>query len=96
MDVRGVGAFFHFVTSNGFNGISPEVNAFVVCIEEYDRLCACDSPQYRESKRSQCKALYENFVSNADRFKVQFLSKISGNKISFYSDDGRHIKTLSR
>lgn len=96
MDVRGIGAFLHLVRSTGLNGINPSVNAFVVCMEEYDRLCACDSPEVRDSQLNKCRAIYENFINGADGFKSVFLSKISDSKISFYSDHGKHLKTFSR
>ena len=96
MDVRGSGAFYHFAKNNGLNGIHPEVNALIVCMEEYDRLCACDSPEFRDSKLNQCRAIYENFISKADGFKSTFLSKTSDGRVSFYSDHGRLIKSFSR
>ena len=96
MDVHGVNAFFHFVTNNGLNGVNSEINSFVVCVEEYGRLCACDSQEYRESKRNQCKSIYENFISKSDAFKSTFLSKTSNNRIAFYSDDGKILKSFSR
>jgi len=96
MDVRGVGAFFYFLTSNGLNGVSPDTNAFIVCVEEYSRLCACDSPEFRESKQNNCRALYETCISRSDGLKSIFLSKTQGNRITFYSDHGKILKTFSR
>jgi len=96
MEIRGTGSFLHFIRSNGLTGSSPEINAFVVCMEEYDRLCACDSPEYRESKYNQCRGLFESSISRGDGLKSIFLSKTNSIKISFYTDHNRLIRSFSR
>jgi hypothetical protein len=96
MEIHGASAFLHFLRNSGLTNIDGQATALMVCMDEFDRLCACDTIEYKAAKINNCRAIYQNFISGADRFKHEFLSKSGNSKITFYSDDGKHLKTFSR
>lgn len=95
MRINNAGEFFHFVRNNELVGIAPEVTSLVVCIEEFGRMCQCDSIQARNAKQSQCRGLYVAFASKARNYKDALFSKTADSVITF-TVDGQQIVTLNR
>ena len=93
MTINNIGEFFHFVKNNGLVGLSPEVQSLVSCMEEYGRLCSCNSTLVKTSKINKCKSLYTIFVSKSINYKSILLSKVSDNQITF-NNDGQLITTI--
>jgi len=77
---------FHFAKTNGLINIAPELQQLVNCVEEYGRLCACDSQETRQSKINQCRSFYFAFVCKANNYKGALLSKVTDNRLTFYND----------
>lgn len=95
MKINNIGEFLHFVRNTGLIRLSDETQSFVNCMEEYDRLCNCDSDSVKMAKINQCKSLYTIFVSKSSQYKAELLSKVSDGHITF-SSDGQLITTLRR
>ena len=95
MRINGPSELFGFVKNYGMINLSPETSALVVCMEEYGRLCNCDTVAIRRSKANQCRAIYIAFISKAAQFKDTLLSKVADNHISFYAD-GQIVSTITR
>ena len=95
MKINNVGEFFSFIKTHGLIGIAPEIGPLIVCMDEYGRLCPCDSIDVRTSKLKKCKTLYIEFARKANNYKSIILSKTKDNFVSFCSDN-QPIITLTR
>jgi hypothetical protein len=84
MKIGGPNELFHFLTSNGLRNVSGEASALINCIEEYGRLCTCDSVDIKNAKMNQCRDLYVTFVTRAVNYKGSIMAKVSDPNISFY------------
>jgi hypothetical protein len=95
MRINNAGEFFNFVRGNELVGLAPEVTAMVVCVEEFGRMCQCDSIASKTAKQAQCRGLYVAFASKARNYKSILFSKTGDTAITF-SIDGQQIVTLNR
>lgn len=78
--------FFHFSKKNGLQGLAPEIQALIKCLEEYGNLCACDSAEVKQTKFNQCKNFYLAFASRAVNHKAVLISKVADGHLSLYND----------
>jgi len=95
MRINNATELYHFVRNNMLIGMAPELAGLVVCIEEYGRLCHCDSVNVKNAKLNQCKSLYLAFASKAHAYKTEMFSK-TGDAVITFTNDGQHITTLNR
>jgi hypothetical protein len=95
MRINNSGEFFHFVRNNMLMDMAPEVAPLIVCMEEFGRMCQCDSVEAKIAKQAQCRGLYVAFASKARNYKDRLFSKTNDSVITF-SVDGQQIITLNR
>jgi len=86
---------YNFVRSHGLINIDPDVSAMSQCVEEFNRMCACDPAAAKNAKLNKCRILYINFIHKSQQYKNQLLSKTPDNVLSF-NIDGQIITTLTR
>ncbi len=95
MNINNISDFYQFIRSSGLINLTPVVTAFIVCMEEYGRLCPCDPQETRNAKLASCKAFYITFLSRVSPHRQTLLSKTADNSIVF-ANDHQYITTLSR
>lgn len=95
MRINNATELYHFIRNNQLIGIAPELAGLTVCIEEYARLCQCDSAAVKQAKLNQCKSLYLAFASKAHAYKTEMFSK-TGDTVITFTNDGQQITTLNR
>ena len=95
MRIGNVNDFFQFIRAHGLQGISPETQNLVSCMEAFGRMCPCDPPATRDNQFNTCKRLYIMFARKASAYKSQLMSKTNDATIEF-SSDGQYVATVSR
>ena len=93
MRINNVGDFFGFITGNALIGLAPELSPFIVCMDEFSRMCSCDSIEARNAKLHHCNSFYVAFVSKSNQYKATLLSKTRDGVLSFYVNN-QHVVTL--
>jgi hypothetical protein len=84
MRINSPNEMYQFVITHGLTGLAPELQALVICLDEYARMCSCDPEATRLAKYNQCKDHYVNFASKAYMFSGALLSKITDNNLMLY------------
>jgi hypothetical protein len=95
MKINNVGEFFHFVKNNTLMDMAPEIAPLVVCMEEFGRMCQCDTITAKNAKQEQCRALYVNFAMKSNQYKNTLFNKTEDSVITFCVN-GQQIITLYR
>ena len=95
MIVNSIEQFNQLIKVSGISNSTPSLAGFTSCINEYLKLCACDSEEYKKSKINQCHELYRNSVHELSGIKNKLFKQVSDNTIIF-NDNGKHIRTLNR
>lgn len=86
---------YNLAKNQGLINLDPDITAMCQCVEQFNRLCACDPPAVKNAKLNQCKVIYVNFIHKSSQYKNQLFSKISDNSLSF-TVDGQIVTTLTR
>lgn len=95
MKINNAVEFLNFVRQNGLVQLSPEATAFVVCMEDFGRMCQCDPEHVRNAKYSQCKGLYAAFAAKSKLYVNQLLSKTTDSSIVLCTDS-QYMATITR
>ena len=95
MRINNAAEFYLFVRDKQLFGIAPEIAPMIVCIDELNKMCPCDSAAMKDAKRNQCRSLYIAFTSKASQYKNILFSKIGDSSLTFCVD-GQQIITLNR
>jgi len=95
MRINNAGEFAAFVKSHQLMGMASEAAGVVICIDEYGRMCACDSIQAHTAKQNQCRAIYLAFAAKSNQYKAVLLSK-TNDPIFSICIDNQPIVTLNR
>ena len=96
MNIKGLAGFTSFINKNNLSGIHPEVSNLCRCVDEYKRLCNCDTVDIKNKKMNQCTSFYMNFMRRVGDYKHLFFSKTADSSISFYNDSNQRLATISR
>lgn len=96
MNIKGLAEFTNFIRQNGLASSHQELSALGICVDEYKRLCNCDTISVKNTKLNQCNSLYMNFIGRIQGYKSLFLSKTKDNTINFYNDSNQRLATISR
>lgn len=94
MRINGLGEFYNFARQHGLGGVSGEAQQFLICMEEYTRMCSCDSVESKKAKATTCRGFYNNFARNANSYREFLLGKIPEKSISFGIDNQTIITVL--
>lgn len=95
MRINGLGDFFNFARQHGLGQVSGEAQQFLICMEEYSRMCNCDSVEAKKTKSNTCRGFYNAFARNANSYREFLLSKCGDGNISFCIDN-QTIMTVVR
>jgi hypothetical protein len=88
---------WHFLTVHpDIASLCGENSALINCINDFNRMCACDNREGKKAKGNQCYELYVR-VAMASRSNPQlWLSKVVGSEITFLNSSRQPIVILKR
>lgn len=84
MRINSPNEMYQFITVHGLTGIAPELQALVICLDQYSRMCSCDPEASRMAKFNECKQHYINFAGKAYMFAGSLLACIPENTLTLY------------
>ena len=95
MIINNVSEMYSLIRNIGIENLTVETTALLKCMDEYSRMCSCDTVQALNNKFINCSSYYVNFLANVESYKGVLFSKLSDISISFLNN-GRTIKTINR
>lgn len=95
MNISNVTDFYYLVKHNNLNSFNSNLNEFIQCVDDYNKICNCKSNQ-KSNKYRDCHFLYKKCVSNdIASIKHEIFKNTNDNSVVFY-DGGSIILTLTK
>ena len=97
MDIRSATNFLSLVQQYGMKDLHPLFNQLENCLNNYDAACDCYKRNDRVEMYRKCNNIYcESIRSVIPSLRLQFLMKTGEHRISFYTEHGALLMTISR
>src|ERR1041385_7578452 len=97
MEFRNPTEFARFLSSHELTRLDRSFLQMVNCINSYSSACNCHNRETKIQLYQSCNKLYQDLALHlVNKFKNEFLSKITDRQISFYTEQGQLISIVSR
>lgn len=97
MIISNVTQFANFISSNGFTNLDGTFVQLIQCINTYSAACNCYKVEDKRKMYGACCKLYMDSIHHVvPKLKNAILHNIPEGKITFLSDNGSVIGTVSR
>ncbi len=93
MNISNVTDFYHLVKTSNLQSFNSNLNVFLDCVDNYNRICNCKSNE-KSNKYRECHDLYKrNVLNDIASIKHEIFKNTTDNTVVFY-DGGSVILTL--
>ena len=97
MEIRNVTQFANFMSSNELANLDSIFQQIIQCVNSYASACNCYKVEDKLKLYNNCTRMYSDAVKIVvPKLKNVILAKVPLGKISFYTDNGTLITTVSR
>ncbi len=93
MNISNVTDFYYLVKTSNLQTFNSNLNAFLQCVDDYNKICNCKSNE-KSNKYRECHNLYKRSVLNdIASIKHEIFKNTTDGDVMFY-DGGTVILTL--
>ena len=97
MEIRSASQFLSFIQQYGINNSHVLFTQLENCLNNYQSACDCYKSNDKIDMYKKCNNIYcESIRSVIPSLRLQFLMKTGEHRISFYTEHGALLMTISR